>query len=95
MDLLNVFRKTETQLLQLPSGSFTLDRTGNVLVRTLSSTFPQEIVQEIGALVVQAFREAQAAQLPLQQLEVNYPNLRITARELRGGAMVFLHPKTP
>jgi len=28
-------------------------------------------------------------------LIINYPSLKITARELRGGAIVFLSPRTP
>ncbi len=42
-----------------------------------------------------AFNEAATAQLPLTELVINYPSLKITARELRGGAIVFLSPKAP
>ena len=42
-----------------------------------------------------AFSEAAAAQLPLAELIINYPSLKIAARELRGGAIVFLSPKAP
>jgi hypothetical protein len=82
-------------LLQLPSGSFTVDRTGAVLTQTLPSNFPREIVTDLAHKVLSAFREATQAQLPLSQLIVDYPSLRITARELRGGAMIFLSPKAP
>jgi len=41
-----------------------------------------------------AFRQATTAQLPLSELVVEYPSLRITARELRGGAIIFLAPKS-
>jgi hypothetical protein len=40
--------------------------------------------------VVETFRSSQAAQLPLEELVVHYPGLKITAREMRGGAIVFL-----
>jgi len=93
MGILKVFKKKSSKLLRLPAGSFTMDRQGTVLVRTLPSNFPDQIVQQIGSLVLDAFREASAAQLPLSQLHVSYPNLNITARELRGGALVFLAPK--
>jgi hypothetical protein len=33
--------------------------------------------------------------LPLAELSIHYPSLTISARELRGGAMLFLSPKTP
>jgi len=80
-------------LLKLPAGSFTVDREGCVLIATLPSSFPAELVNQIAEDVLAAFRAAAAAQLPLSELIINYPSLKITARELRGGAVVFLAPK--
>jgi hypothetical protein len=95
MGLLNFFSKPmPTVLLRLPSGSFTLDRSGHVVVTTLPSSFPAELVTEIGERILNTFRDAQAAQLPLDELVVYYPALKITARELRGGAIVYLTPQT-
>jgi hypothetical protein len=95
MGLLSLFNKPAPTLLRLPSGSFTVDRSGRVLTRTLPSSFPADLVKHIGQQVCAAFREASDAQLPLTELDVNYPSLRITARELRGGAIVYLSPKAP
>jgi hypothetical protein len=95
MGFLTLFSKSAPKLLQLPSGSLTVDRTGDILVTTVPSNFPAELLTEIGNRIVTAFREAHAAQLPLSELTVNYPTLKITARELRGGAIIFLLPKTP
>jgi len=95
MGLLTLFSKPAPKLLQLPAGSLTVDRNGRVLVGTIPSTFPLELVQEIAARVLAAFREAATAQLPLTELSINYPTLKITARELRGGAIIFLSPRTP
>jgi hypothetical protein len=81
-------------LLKLPSGSFTVDREGSVLVGTLPSSFPEELVEDISEQVLAAFREAADAHLPLSELVINYPSLKITARELRGGAIIFLAPKS-
>jgi hypothetical protein len=78
---------------RLPSGSFTVDRAGAVITRTISSAFPEDVVREVSERVLTAFREATAAQLPLSQLIINYPSLRIIAREMRGGAIIFLAPK--
>ena len=91
MGLLNFFSKPT--LLRLPSGSFTVDRHGSVVVSTLPQSFPEVLVQEISRKVLAVFHSAQAAQLPLSELIVHYPALKITARELRGGAMVFLSPR--
>ena len=93
MGLLTFFSKNSSSLLRLHAGSFTVDREGKVLVRTLPSSFPQEVIEDISEQVLTAFRDATDAHLPLSQLVINYPSLRITARELRGGAIVFLAPK--
>jgi hypothetical protein len=93
MGLLNIFSKPEPGLLRLPAGSFTVDRDGTVLMGTLPSSFPGDLIEELAAHVLDTFREAAAAQLPLSELIINYPSLRITARELRGGAIVFLSPR--
>ena len=81
-------------MLRLPSGSFTVDREGKVLIGTLPSSFPSELVKDIAQQVLAAFRDADAAQLPISEVVMNYATLRITARELRGGAIVFLAPRT-
>ena len=94
MGLLNFFAaKPAPTLLKLPSGSFTLDRSGRVVVATLPSSFPAALVSEIGRNVLAAFREAQTAQVLLRELVILYPALKITARELRGGAIVYLTPQ--
>ena len=95
MGLLKLFSKATPPLSGLPSGCFTMDRAGNVVIGTVSSSFPAATVQEIGRHVLETFREAQQAQLPLAELVVHYGSLKITARELRGGALVFLTPATP
>ena len=94
MGLLNFFSKPVPALLKLSSGSFTLDRSGRVVVATLPSSFPAALVAEIGGSVLTTFREAQAAQLLLTELVICYPALKITARELRGGAIIYVTPQT-
>jgi hypothetical protein len=94
MGLLNMFDKPAPTLLRLPSGSFTVDREGNILVSTLSSSFPADLVGLIAQTVLSVFREAAESQLTLSEVVVSYPSLKVTARELRGGAIVFLVPRT-
>jgi len=72
-----------------------MDRHGRLVVATLPSSFPPALLDEIGRLVLRAFREAQAIQLPLAELNVHFGSLKLSARELRGGAIVFLSPITP
>ena len=41
-----------------------------------------------------AFNESRAVNLPMTELEIEYGSYKIKARELRGGAMVFLAPRS-
>ncbi len=95
MGLLNLFSKTAPDLLKLPSGSFTVDRQGKLLVSTITKSFPEDLILRIATAVLTTFQEATASQLSLTEIVIRYPNLKITARELRGGAIVFLAPHAP
>ena len=93
MGFLNqLFRGPPAKLVKLPSGSFTVDHTGRVITSTLPQTFPAANLQEMGRAVLAYFQGAQQAQIPVRELIVNYPVLRLSARELRGGAIIFLRP---
>jgi len=93
MSLLSFLSKPNPTLLRLPSGSLTVDRNGVVVTRTLPSSFPADLVQEVATRVLSLFQSAAAAHLPLTEMTVNYSSLKITARELGGGAMIFLSPR--
>ena len=95
MGFLSLFNKAAPTLMRLPSGSFTVDREGRVLMGTLPSSFPTELVGDIAQQVLAAFHDAADAQLPLAELAITYPSLSIVARELRGGAIIFLSTKSP
>jgi hypothetical protein len=95
MGILDMFSKsTPTKMARLPSGSFTMDRGGKVLASTLPQSFPEETIQEIGKTVLAAFQSAKDANLPLSEIVLHYGGLKITAREQRGGAMIFLAPRS-
>ena len=79
---------------RLPNGAFTLDRSGTLVGSTLPSSFPNIAVMEIGRVVLESFARAQTANLPLNDLYIHYSGLTITAREMRGGALIFLNPAT-
>ena len=95
MGFLDLFTKPAPTPPRLPSGSFSVDREGNILVSTLPLAFPETLMREIGCHVLQSFQSAQAARLPLSELVVHYASLKLTARDLRGGAIIFLSPQTP
>ena len=93
MGFLNLFSKPSAGVQVLPSGTLTVDRNNQVLATTVSSACSEAVLQEIGDQVLTLFRQARKAQLPLSELTLHFASLKITARELRGGAIIFLAPK--
>ena len=93
MGFLTRFSKPIPKLERLPSGSFTVDALGRVLASTLPHSFSPAYMKEMSSTVLDIFKEARAAALPLSELIVRYGGFKITARELRGGAIIFLKPK--
>jgi hypothetical protein len=94
MGLLNLLPKpSQLNLVRLPSGSFTVDADGQILVSTLPYNFPLDWAEQIAQHVVTVFHQAEAAQIPLRELVADYSSLKLTARSLRGGAIIFLSPQ--
>jgi hypothetical protein len=95
MGFLSFFSKAPSavKLERLPSGSFTIDRSGQVVSSTLPGGFPENLVKLIGETVLAVFLSAQEQSLPLKEMVIHFAGLKVTARELRGGAIVFLAPK--
>jgi hypothetical protein len=91
--LKKIFRRTAA-VQELPSGSLTVDRNGNTITSTISSAYPSALLKEIARDVLKLFQEARDAQMPLAEVSVHFASLRVTARELRGGAIIFLFPQT-
>ncbi len=86
--------RSNAAIQQLPAGSLTVDRDGRVVTSTVSSAYPQALLGEIGRGVSALFREARAAQLPLGEVSIHFGSLLVTARELRGGTIIFLQPQS-
>ena len=95
MGFLRLFSKSGAAVQRLPSGSMTVDRDGNVVATTVSSAYPLGLLRDIAGEVLSVFHEARTAQMPLSEFNLHFATLRITAREMRGGAIVFLSPKIP
>lgn len=92
--LSQLFKEEEPPLPRLAAGSFTVDREGRVVSCTLPRTFPTEDLEDIAQEVLSCFRGARESQVPVRELIVHYAALQLTARELRGGAIIFLNPQT-
>jgi hypothetical protein len=78
----------------LPNGAFSIHSGGEIVGSTLPSEFPQKVVLKLGHTVLSVFSRAREANLPLTDLLIHFSGLTITARELKGGALVFLNPAT-
>ena len=93
MGFLKRFFHSRAAVQQLPTGSLTVDRNGRVVTTTVSSVYPRALLREIGHEVLALFREARTAQMPMAEVSLQFGSLHITARELRGGAIIFLFPQ--
>ena len=91
--LKNIFG-SRASVTQLPSGSIAVNRAGKIISSTVSSAYPADLLQSVGKEVLALFREARTAQMPLAEVSIHFASLCITARELRGGAIIFLFPQT-
>jgi len=90
MGLLSLFSKSSPGVRLLPSGTVTVDRNARIVASTVSSAHSPELLQEIGNQILHLFREAHKAQMPLSEITLKFGNFKINAREMRGGAMIFL-----
>jgi hypothetical protein len=79
---------------RMPSGSFTVDLHGRVVSSTVPRFVPDAQVREIGRQILLVFQGARSANLGFSELILQYAGLKITAREMRGGAIIFLTPRT-
>ncbi|HXC36871.1 MAG TPA: hypothetical protein VNV43_13415 [Candidatus Acidoferrales bacterium] len=93
MGLLKKLFRRQAAVQDLPSGSLTVDRNGNTITSTISSTYPAGLLKQIAKDVLKIFSEARDAQSPLHEVNIHFASLRVTARELRGGAIIFLFPQ--
>ena len=84
-----------SELRRLPTGSFTVDAQGQVVSSTVPQAVPAALVQEIGQCVVAVFKGARKANLAFTEMVAQYAAFKITAREMRGGAIIFLSPIAP
>ena len=94
MGFLKRFFRSHAAVQQLPAGSLTVNRDGKVVTSTIASGYPPGLLRDIVRDVLLLFRQAREAQLPLAEFSIHFASLSITAREMRGGAVIFLSPQT-
>jgi hypothetical protein len=76
-----------------PHGSYTVSATGSVVVSTLPCSFPRERMEAIGKVVLSALASARELGTPLRELAADFAGLEIRARDLAGGAIIFVTPQ--
>jgi len=94
MGILKKLFSTQPSVQPLPAGTVTVDRQGRIITSTVSSAFSVPLVQAVASDVLELLREARVGQMPLSEVSLHFGSLRITARELRGGAIIFMFPQT-
>lgn len=94
MDLVNK-QTSAGELQRLPTGAFTVDAQGRVVSSTVPQAVPAAVVREIGQSVVAVFQGARKANVSFSEMVAQYATFKITAREMRGGAIIFLSSKAP
>jgi len=93
MGFLSFKPDTSLPLRKLPSGSFTVDSAGNIVTSTVPTSFPPAQVDRIARTVLTAFERGHEAGYPFAELIIHYAAFKLNARELRGGAIIFLSPQ--
>jgi hypothetical protein len=93
MGFLSFKPDTGMAMLKLPSGSFTVDRAGNIVSSTVPTSFPPAQINRIAEFVLNTFERGHEAGYPFAELIIHFAAFKLSARELRGGAIVFLSPQ--
>jgi len=93
MGFLKRLFRSRAAIQQLPAGSITVDRDGHIVSSTVPSGYPPQMLRDIGRDVLAIFSEGRASQIQLAEITLQFASLRVTARELRGGAIIFLFPQ--
>jgi hypothetical protein len=86
-------RGTKPELKRMPAGTFTIDADRRIISSTVPHSVPASQVRDIGQQILAIFEGARHANLQFSELVVQYAAFKITAREMRGGAIIFLSPR--
>jgi hypothetical protein len=65
---------------------------GNVVTSSLPKSVSAAVISDLGRQVLSAFREAAEAGVKLDELILTFAELKILARSVQDGAIVFISP---
>jgi hypothetical protein len=78
---------------RFPRGSYTVSATGGIVISTLPQGFSRELMEAIGKTVLSALSSARELGTPFTELAADFAGLEIRARDLAGGAIIFVTPQ--
>ena len=78
---------------RFPRGSYTLSSQGKIVVSTLPASFSKERMIEIGKVILNTLASAREIGAPFTELAADFAGLEIRARDLSGGAIIFITPQ--
>ena len=78
---------------RFPRGSYTISSAGSIVVSTLPGSFPKDRMLAIGRAVLSALSTARELGTPFMELAADYAGVEIRARDLSGGAIIFITPQ--
>jgi hypothetical protein len=88
------FSKTKTMgPAHFPRGSYTMSSAGKIVVSTLPGSFPRERMLAIGNVILSTLASARVMGTPFTEVAADYAGLEIRARDLAGGAIIFVTPQ--
>ena len=89
---MNPLTKTKSPA-HFPRGSYTVAADGGIVVSTLPRSFPRDHMEAIGKAVISALTTARELGTPFKELAADFAGLEIRARDLAGGAIIFITPQ--
>jgi hypothetical protein len=78
---------------RFPRGSYTVSASGNIVVSTLPGSFSRDRMLAIGKVVLSALSSARDLGTPFTELAADFAGVEIRARDLAGGAIIFITPQ--
>jgi hypothetical protein len=78
---------------RFPRGSYTVSAAGSIVVSTLPGSFPRDRMEAIGKVILSALSSARELGTPFSELAADFAGLEIRARDLAGGAIIFITPQ--
>jgi len=89
----NPFKSKPVGPARFPRGSYTVNAAGSIVVSTLPGSFPRELMLAIGKVMLAALHSARELGTPFTELAADFAGLEVRARDLTGGAIIFMTPQ--